>query len=70
MIKKTICLLLGLGLLAACEEKSTTVTPPAEKNGKSESNTTIINKQETPAPETKTETKTETNVNVNPSPSP
>jgi uncharacterized lipoprotein YajG len=67
MIKKTICLLLGLGLLAACQEKSTTVTPPAEK---SESNTTIINKQETPAPETKTETKTETNVNVNPSPSP
>lgn len=66
MMKKTICLLLGLGLLAACEEKSTTVNPPAEK---SESNTTIINK-ETPAPETKTETKTETNVNVNPSPSP
>jgi uncharacterized lipoprotein YajG len=67
MIKKTICLLLGLGLLAACEEKTTTVNPPAEK---SESNTTVINKQETPAPETKTETKTETNVNVNPSPSP
>jgi hypothetical protein len=66
-MKKTICLLLGLGLLAACEEKSTTVNPPAEK---SESNTTVINKQETPAPETKTETKTETNVNVNPSPSP
>ena len=67
MIKKTICLLLGLGLLAACQEKTTTVNPPAEK---SESNTTVINKQETPAPETKTETKTETNVNVNPSPSP
>ena len=67
MMKKTICLLLGLGLLAACQEKTTTVNPPAEK---SESNTTVINKQETPAPETKTETKTETNVNVNPSPSP
>jgi hypothetical protein len=66
MIKKTICLLLGLGLLAACQEKSTTVNPPAEK---SESNTTVINK-ESPPPETKTETKTETNVNVNPSPSP
>ena len=69
-MKKTISLLVGLALLAACEQKETTVNPPAEKTEKTESNTTIINKQESPAPESKTENKTETNVNVNPSPSP
>jgi uncharacterized lipoprotein YajG len=73
--KKYILLLIGLALLAACEQKETTVTnPPAEKR---ESNTTVVNppeqKKETnttvvnPATETKTE-KTEVNVNNSPSP--
>ncbi|HEV2045705.1 MAG TPA: hypothetical protein VGQ95_03815 [Chthoniobacterales bacterium] len=65
-MKKYICLLAGAALLAACEQKETTVTnPPAEKTEKKEINTTIVN----PSPATKTE-KTETNVNVNTSPSP
>ena len=65
-MKKYICLLTGVALLAACEQKETTVTnPPAEKTEKKETNTTIVN----PSPATKTE-KTETNVNVNTSPSP
>jgi len=65
-MKKYICLLSGLALLAACEQKETTVTnPPAEKTEKKETNTTIVN----PSPATKTE-KTETNVNINASPSP
>ena len=65
-MKKYICLFAGLALLAACEQKETTVTnPPAEKTEKKETNTTIVN----PSPATKTE-KTETNVNVNTSPSP
>jgi uncharacterized lipoprotein YajG len=65
-MNKYICLFAGLALLAACEQKETTVTnPPAEKTEKKETNTTIVN----PSPATKTE-KTETNVNVNTSPSP
>ena len=61
-MKKYICLLMGAALLAACEQKETTVTnPPVEKK-----DTTII--KESPAPATKTETKTD--ININPSPSP
>jgi hypothetical protein len=53
---------MGAGLLAACEQKETTVTnPPSEKK-----DTTII--KESPAPETKTETKTNINVTTSPSP--
>jgi hypothetical protein len=73
-MKKYICILTSLALLlAACEQKETTVTnPPAEKK---ESNTTVINppeqKKETtvvnPATETKKE-KTEVNINTSPSP--
>lgn len=64
-MKKYICLLAGLALLAACEQKETTVTnPPAEKK---ESNTTVI-QQSTPA--TVTKEKTEVNVNTSPNPSP
>ncbi len=72
-MKKYICVLTSLALLAACEQKETTVTnPPAEKK---ESNTTVINppeqKKETtvvnPATETKKE-KTEVNINTSPSP--
>jgi len=61
-MKKYICLLMGVALLAACEQKETSVTnPPAEKK---ESNTTIVN----PSPATKTESKTDINVNTSPSP--
>jgi maltose-binding protein MalE len=74
-MKKYIYLLASLAMLAACEQKETTVTnPPAEKKEsnttvvnppeqKKESNTTVIN----PATETKQE-KTEVNVNTSPSP--
>jgi len=63
-MNKYICLLTGAALLAACEQKETTVTnPPAEKK---ESNTTIVNPS--PATSTKTETKTDINVNTSPSP--
>jgi len=63
-MKKYICILAGLALLAACEQKDTTVTnPPGEKK---ESNTTVI--KESPAPSSKTETKTDINVNASPSP--
>ncbi len=61
-MEKYICLLAGMALLAACEQKETTVNPPAEKK---ESNTTIIN--QSPAAAT-TKEKTEVNVNTSPSP--
>jgi uncharacterized lipoprotein YajG len=61
-MNKYICLLMGAALLAACEQKETTVTnPPAERK---ESNTTIVN----PPPATKTETKTDINIKTSPSP--
>jgi uncharacterized lipoprotein YajG len=64
-MKKYICLLATMALLAACEQKETTVTnPPAEKK---ESNITVI-QQSTPA--TNTKEKTEVNVNTSPNPSP
>lgn len=66
-MKKLICLLLGAGLIAACEQKETTVNPPAQETN----NTTII--KESPAPEkteSKTETKTETNINLGTTPAP
>jgi uncharacterized lipoprotein YajG len=61
-VKKYMCLLIGAALLAACEQKETTVTnPPAEKK---ESNTTIVN------PPSGTTKKEKTDVNVNTSPNP
>ena len=75
-MKRHICLLAGMVLLAACEQRQTTVNPPAEKK---ESNTTVVNppaeKKESqttvinpsPAAETKKE-KTEININTSPSP--
>jgi hypothetical protein len=62
-MNKYICLITGLALLAACEQKQTTVNPTEEKK---ESNTTIL--KESPAPSTKTETKTDINVNTSPTP--
>jgi uncharacterized lipoprotein YajG len=85
-MKKYICILVGLALLAACEQKETTVAnPPAEKKEsnttvvnpaeKKESNTTVVNppeqKKETTVVNPATETtKEKTDINVNTSPSP
>ncbi len=56
-MKKYICLLVGLGLLSACEQKETTVAnPPAEKK---ESNTTVVN----PSPATSSKTESNTTIN-------
>jgi len=70
-MRKSIYLLAMLGLFAACEQKTTTVNPPAEKK---ESNTTIVNppseKKETTVvnpPATKEE-KTDININTSPNP--
>ena len=75
-MKRYICLLAGMVLLAACEQKQTTVNPPAEKK---ESNTTVVNppaeKKESqttvinPSPVTETK-KEKTEININTSPSP
>jgi hypothetical protein len=75
-MKKCIYLLATLGLFAACEQKTTTVNPPADQK---ESNTTIVNppseKKETnttvinpPGESTTKEEKID--INVNPSPNP
>jgi hypothetical protein len=52
-MKNYVLILIAAGLFTACEQKETTVNPPAENN------TTIVN----PSPATKTEKteKTETN---------
>ena len=73
-MKKLIYLFVMMGLFAACEQKTTTVNPPAEKK---ESNTTIVNppseKKETnttvvnPPAATKEE-KTDININTSPNP--
>jgi len=66
-MNKLICILIGAGLLAACEQKQTTVNPTTEKK---ESDTTIVKEKESTPAETKTETKTETNINLGTSPAP
>ena len=77
-MRKSICLLAILGLFAACEQKTTTVNPPAEKK---ESNTTIVNppseKKETnttvvnpPGSSTTTTKEEKTDINVSTSPNP
>jgi hypothetical protein len=76
-MKKSIYLLAVLGLFAACEQKTTTVNPPADKK---ESNTTVINppsqKKETnttvvnPPGGSSTTTKEKTDINVTTSPNP
>jgi len=77
-MKRYICLLAGMALLAACEQNETTVNPPAEKKEsnttvvnpptqKKESNTTVINPSQNQSPST---TKEKTEININSSPSP
>jgi hypothetical protein len=61
-MKKYICILAGAAsLLAACEQKTETVNPPAGE--KKETNTTVVN----PSP---TESKTETNTTIDTTSSP
>ena len=73
---KYIYLLIAVALFVACEQKQTTVNPPAEKKEsnttvvkppaeKKESQTTVINPPQ--ASETKKE-KTEVNIGTSPSP--
>src|SRR5437773_11795169 len=70
-MEKYIYLLAVWGLFAACEQKTTTVNPPAEKKDsnttvvnppseKSETNTTVVN-----PPGQKENTSTKTDINVN-----
>jgi hypothetical protein len=73
-MKNCIYVLIALTLFAACEQKETTVNPPAEKK---ESNTTVVNppseKKETnttvinSSPAAKEE-KTDVNINTSPNP--
>jgi hypothetical protein len=73
-----IYLLIALALFVACEQKTTTVNPPAEKkesnttvvnppSEKKETNTTVVNPPGTGSSTTKEE-KTEINVNTSPNP--
>jgi hypothetical protein len=78
-VKKGIYLLTALGLFVACEQKTTTINPPADKK---ESNTTIVNPPSQtkeshttvvnpPGQNKNTTTKEEkTDININTSPSP
>jgi PBP1b-binding outer membrane lipoprotein LpoB len=75
-MKKLICILAGAALFGACEQKTTTVNPPAEK--KTENNTTVVNppgEKKTESNTTivqpgdrKTESKTITTTNASPNP--
>ena len=75
---KSIYLLAMLGLFAACEQKTTTVNPPADKkesnttivnppSEKKESNTTVVNPPVGSSTTTKEE-KSDINVNTSPNP--
>jgi hypothetical protein len=75
-MKRYVYLFSMLALFAACEQKTTTVNPPADKK---ESNTTVVNppseKKETnttvvnpPGQTTTKEEKTDINVNTSPNP--
>jgi len=78
VMRKSIYVLAMFGLFAACEQKTTTVNPPAEKK---ESNTTIVNppseKKETnttvvnpPAGSSTTTKEEKTDIKVNTAPNP
>lgn len=77
-MKKSIYLLAVLALFAGCEQRSTTVNPPAEKkenhttivnppSEKKETNTTVVNPPGGSSSTTKEE-KTDINVNTSPNP--
>lgn len=78
-MKKYIYLLIAFGLFTACEQKTTTVSPPAEKkesttvvnppSEKKETNTTIVNPSgQNEHSSTTKEEKTDINVNTSPNP--
>jgi len=79
-MKNYILILIAAGLFTACEQKETTVNPPAENNTtivnpspatkveKTENNTTINTTAPSPNSETKTETETTTKTTTSPSP--
>lgn len=65
-----VAVLIGITLFSACEQKTTTVNPPAEKK---ESNTTVVNppsekKESTTVVNPPKEEKTNINVNTSPHP--
>jgi hypothetical protein len=77
-MKKSIYLLAVLGLFAACEQKTTTVNPPAAEkkesttivnppSEKKETNTTVVNPPGGSSTTTKEE-KTDIKVNTSPNP--
>ena len=65
-MKKSIYLFAMLGLFAACEQKTTTVNPPAVD--KKESNTTIVNPPSEKKETTTKEEKTDINISTSPHP--
>jgi PBP1b-binding outer membrane lipoprotein LpoB len=65
-MKKLICILAGAALFGACEQKTTTVNPPAEKTEKKTENNTTIIKPADSTKKTETETKTTTSTSPNP----
>lgn len=78
-MKKSIYLLIVLALFAACEEKTTTVNPPADKKESNttvvnppsqtkENNTTVVNPPGQKENTTTKEQKTDININTSPNP--
>jgi hypothetical protein len=78
-MEKAICVLIALGLFAACEQKTTTVNPPADEKESNttilnppsqtkESHTTVVNPPEQKENTTTKEEKTDININTSPSP--
>jgi ABC-type uncharacterized transport system auxiliary subunit len=57
-MKKLLCVLAGAALLGACEQKSETVNPPADKS------TTVVNPASTAVVKEKTKETTNTNTNT------
>jgi ABC-type uncharacterized transport system auxiliary subunit len=61
-MKKLLCILASAALLGACEQKTETVNPPADK--KTENNTTVVNPASTAVVKEKTKETTNTNTNT------
>jgi hypothetical protein len=78
-MEKGIYLLIALGLFVACEQKTTTINPPADKKESNttivnppsqtkESHTTVVNPPGQKENATTKEEKTDININTSPSP--
>jgi len=61
-MKKLACILASAVLFGACEQKTETVNPPADK--KTENNTTVVNPASTAVVKEKEKTNTTTNTNT------